>query len=209
MSDVIRLNIKSKTLKAFVPEQGVDFSQYSAFTQEDSLNKELERRYQNGFNEGYNKAKDDLENEYSDELLKKTEEFYQILASFEQKIIDYEKTFDEIVIKVSTKIAEKIIHREIENKSTIHETLNEAVRKILGANEIIIKINPEDFKSISLDGTHKDLERNFSKIRFEQDSNIDRGGCLIETEVGNVDARIASQLDEISKQLENNILNEE
>lgn len=209
MSDVIRLNIKSKTLKAFVPEHGVDFSQFSAFTQEDSLNKEMERRYQNGFNEGFEKAKNDLENEYSEELLKKTEEFYQILASFEQKIIDYEKTFDEIVIKVAVKISEKIIHREIENKSVIHETLNEAVRKILGANEILIKINPEDYKGISLDGTHKDLERNFSKIRFEQDNNIDPGGCLIETEVGNVDARIASQLDEISKQLENNILSEE
>jgi len=87
--------------------------------------------------------------------------------------------------------------------------LKEAVRKILGANEILIKINPEDYKGISLDGTHKDLERNFSKIRFEQDNNIDPGGCLIETEVGNVDARIASQLDEISKQLENNFLSEE
>ncbi|OGU35950.1 MAG: hypothetical protein A2068_10615 [Ignavibacteria bacterium GWB2_35_6b] len=209
MSDVIRLNIKSKTLKAFVPEHGVDFSQFSAFTQEDSLNKEMERRFQNGFNEGFEKAKNDLENEYSEELLKKTEEFYQILASFEQKIIDYEKTFDEIVIKVAVKISEKIIHREIENKTVIHDTLKEAVRKILGANEILIKINPEDYKGISLDGTHKDLERNFSKIRFEQDNNIDPGGCLIETEVGNVDARIASQLDEISKQLENNFLSEE
>jgi len=70
MSDVIRLNIKSKTLKAFVPEHGVDFSQFSAFTQEDSLNKEMERRFQNGFNEGFEKAKNDLENEYSEELLK-------------------------------------------------------------------------------------------------------------------------------------------
>ena len=74
MSDVIRLNIKSKTLKAFVPGHGVDMSQFSAFSQEDSLKKEMERKYQTGFDEGYQKAKDDLENEYSEELLKKTEE---------------------------------------------------------------------------------------------------------------------------------------
>lgn len=209
MSDIIRLNIKSKTLKAFVPEHGVDLSLFSALSQEDSLKKEMEKRQKKGFDEGYQKAKDDLESEYSDELLKKTEEFYQILASFEQKIIDYEKNFDEIVISVSTKIAEKIIHKEIENKTVIQNTLKEAVKKILGANEIIIKINPEDYKGISLDGTQKDLEKNFSKIRFEQDGNIDIGGCLIESEAGNVDARISTQLDEISKQLENNILNEE
>jgi flagellar assembly protein FliH len=169
----------------------------------------MERKYQKGFDEGYQKAKDDLENEYSEELLKKTEEFYQILADFELKLIDYEKSFDKIVINVSTKIAEKIIQREVENKTAIQNTLKEAVRKILGANEIIIKINPQDYNSITHDGTQKDLEKNFSKIRFEQDENIDIGGCLIESETGNVDARISTQLDEITKQLKNNIMNEE
>ena len=169
----------------------------------------MERKYQTGFDEGYQKAKDDLENEYSEELLKKTEEFYQILANFELKLIDYEKSFDEIVITVSTKIAEKIVQREVENKTAIQSTLKEAVRKIMGANEIIIKINPQDYNSITQDGTQKDLEKNFSKIRFEQDGNIDIGGCLIESETGNVDARISTQLDEITKQLRNNIMNEE
>lgn len=206
MSDVIRLNIRSKSLKAFVPEAGVDFSQFTAFTQEDALKKEMEKKYQSGFDEGYQKAKDEMENDYSDELLRKTENFYQILASFEQKIIDYEKNFDKIIIDVSTKIAEKIVHKEIENKTVIQNTLKEAVKKILGANEIVIKINPEDYKGISLDGTQKDLEKYFSKIRFEQDGNIDIGGCLIESEVGNVDARISTQLDEITKALENNII---
>lgn len=209
MSDVIRLNIKSKTLKAFVPDHGVDLTQFTSFSQEDSLKKEMEKKFQNGYDEGYQKAKDDLESEYSDELLKKTEEFYQILASFEQKIIDYEKSFDEIIIKVSTKIAEKILQREIENKTSIQNALKEAVKKILGANEIVIKINPADFESITQNGTQKELEKNFSKIRFEQDSNIDEGGCLIESETGNVDARISTQLDEITKQLQNNILKED
>jgi flagellar assembly protein FliH len=97
----------------------------------------------------------------------------------------------------------------VENKTAIQNTLKEAVRKILGANEIIIKINPQDYNSITQDGTQKDLEKNFSKIRFEQDENIDMGGCLIESETGNVDARISTQLDEITKQLKNNIVNEE
>ena len=55
--------------------------------------------------------------------------------------ISYETSFDEIVIKVATKIAEKILHRDIENKAIIQNTLRSAVKKILGANEIMIKIN--------------------------------------------------------------------
>jgi flagellar biosynthesis/type III secretory pathway protein FliH len=46
-------------------------------------------------------------------------------------------------------------------------------------------------------------------IKFEIDDNIEIGGCLIETEIGNLDARISSQLNEISKALENVIIKNE
>lgn len=208
MSDVIKLNIKSKSLRAFVPEPGMEFNSFTAVSDEDNIKKVIEAKFQSGFTEGYNNAKR-IEDEYTKDLLVKTESFYKILSEFEQKLISYEQSFDKIVIGVSAEIAERILHREISNKTIIQNTLKDAVKKILGANEIIIKINPEDLKFISLDGTQKELERQFSKIRFEQDENVDVGGCLIKSEIGNVDGRVSTQLDEISKQLENIILSEE
>ncbi|MBZ0199159.1 MAG: hypothetical protein K8H86_04775 [Ignavibacteriaceae bacterium] len=39
-------------------------------------------------------------------------------------------------------------------------------------------------------------------MKFEPDDTLDMGGCFIETEIGNVDARLSTQINEIKKQLE-------
>ena len=39
--------------------------------------------------------------------------------------------------------------------------------------------------------------------------SIEKGGCFVETELGNIDARISSQLNEIIKQLELNFVKED
>jgi flagellar assembly protein FliH len=103
-------------------------------------------------------------------------------------------------------IAEKIIKREMETSSVISDILKDSVKKILGANNLIIRVNPSDYHEII--GEKKNLlsEESFSKVQFEQDERIERGGCFIETEIGNVDARISSQFTEIRKNLEAGIL---
>jgi flagellar assembly protein FliH len=46
----------------------------------------------------------------------------------------------------------------------------------------------------------------FNKIKIEPDACIEQGGCLIETEIGSVDARISTQLSEMQKQLEDSLI---
>ncbi len=211
MSDVIKLSVgpKKKNVKAFVPENGADFSNFQTFDEEAMQKKELEKKFNKTFQEGYDKAKNDLEEEYSNQFIQKTEEFYSILSSFEQKLISYEEAFEKIVVEISTKIAEKVLRREIVSKSVVASALSDSVKKVLGANEVIIKINPADLDIISSDGTIESLERSFSKIKFEEDKSIEKGGCFIETEIGNVDSRIGTQLEEITRKLEQSLEKEE
>ncbi|MFA8341669.1 MAG: FliH/SctL family protein [Rhodothermaceae bacterium] len=205
MSNVVRLKIKQKTIKARIPELDENTGVVS---EEDSFKKELETSYQNGYNEGYEAARTELEKNFNQELVAKSEEFYNILSSFENKLIEYEESFGNIVIEVSHKIAEKIIKTELDHRSTIEETLKDGLKKVLGANEVIVKINPGDLEKLKSEGTDSGLAENFSRIKFETDANIMQGGCLIETEVGNVDARILTQVSEIVKQLKLKITEE-
>ncbi|MFN3695189.1 MAG: FliH/SctL family protein, partial [Ignavibacterium sp.] len=75
-------------------------------------------------------------------------------------------------------------------------------KKVLTANSILIKLNPQDFDFVTND--LKDLNKTFdvSRIKLEKDEMIEKGGCLIETEIGNADARISSQLNELKRKLE-------
>jgi len=107
------------------------------------------------------------------------------------------------------KIAEKIIKREIEQKSIITEILEQNLSKVIGANEITIKLNPAEYKIVEKTSKEYLSSIGISKIRFEQNESITKGGCLIETEIGNLDARIDSQLNEILKILESKLTKSE
>ncbi|MCB0743050.1 MAG: hypothetical protein KDC67_04040 [Ignavibacteriae bacterium] len=212
MSDTIRLNIKSKNIKAVFTQQNEEskeFSDYSDLLEKEKIENahkiELETEYSKGFEAGKKEVEKLLTEKHNQELLEQSNEFYKILKSFEEKIIFYENSFHKIVIKVSQKISEKILHREIDNKSTIEEILEQNLSKIVGANDITIKLNPAELKIVEKTSKEKISSFGISKIRFEANDSIKKGGCLIETEIGNLDARIDNQISEIIKSLENSL----
>lgn len=210
MSDIIKLNIKSKKMKAFVSDgtesTGV-FTELPYVLEKEKLHQahihELENEYNKGFEDGKNKITEILERKHSDELLEQSKDFYTIISTFEEKMKVFENNFHTLVIKVSEKIAEKILQNELESSSIIEKTLDENLRKIIGANEIIIKLNPKDFELIQKSSKEYLQSSTITKTRFESNSGIQIGGCLVESEIGNIDARIESQLKEIIKSLEN------
>jgi flagellar assembly protein FliH len=209
MSDVVRLNIKSKNFKAVISkqdEENKEFSDYGEILEKEKLETAHKMELEAEFKKGYDKAKNEVENylneKHNEEILTQAEEFYRILKTFEEKIKSYDNSFHKVVIEVSQKIVEKILKREIENKSTISEILEQNLNKVIGANDIIIKLNPSEISIVEKTSKEKMDKIGISRIRFEASETIQKGGCLIETEVGNLDARIDSQLNEISKALE-------
>lgn len=167
----------------------------------------LQEHLQIGFQRGYEEARAEMEQSFDSSLLQKTEEFYAILSSFEEKLSGYESAFDQLVLQLSTKIAEKIVHREVTMSSTIEQVLRESIKKVMGSNEVHIKMHPDDYQLLYNDGKTAFIEKSFNKIKFEPTDKVERGGCVIETEIGNVDARIESQLQNITNELMASLLN--
>ncbi|MBZ0182654.1 MAG: hypothetical protein K8F60_09365 [Melioribacteraceae bacterium] len=204
MSDVIKLNIKSKSLKAVLNEDNISSIDIDDQESNDKrFRVELERQFNLGYNKGYDDAKAELESEYNQQMMEKAEEFYSIIKSFEERIISYETAFEKVVIETSKQISKKIITREIENQSIIETVLKNSLQKVIGANQILIKLNPNDYQSIVKSDFLPELENQFNKVKFEEDEKIEKGGCLINTELGNVDSKISTMVNELIKKLEN------
>ena len=207
MSDILKIKKSSRNLKAVVNNISAD-SKEPEEDEAQQLQREMESHFEKGFHEGYAKAKTELERDFTDQLVEKSEEFYSILSSFENKLFEYETSFNKIILDVSKKLAEKIVRREVADRTSIEETLKDSSSKILGANEVIIKINPDDYNFLTNEGKTEQFEQSFSRIKFEQTKSVERGGCIIETEIGNVDGRINSQINEIVKNLEQKLFEE-
>ncbi len=100
-------------------------------------------------------------------------------------------------------ISKKVILKEIAtDEKIIIDVINQALHSAIKSEELHIKVNPEDF---SLVNEQKPLFlasiSGLENISFESDPQINRGGCLLESSLGQVDATLETKLDEIHQQL--------
>jgi len=117
----------------------------------------------------------------------------EILAETEKEIID-------LVLMIARKVI-KVISENQEN--VIISNVVQALRKVKSKGTCLIRVNMDD---LALATEHKQdfikLVEGAKDIQILEDTTVDKGGCIIETDFGEIDARISSQLAE----LENKIL---
>jgi flagellar assembly protein FliH len=100
-------------------------------------------------------------------------------------------------------IAKKVVKVISENqKNVVVNNVIQALRKLKSRGDVVIKVNLSDVK---LTSEHiKDFMRmveNVRSVTVIEDSTVDPGGCIIETDFGQIDARISSQLHEIEERV--------
>jgi flagellar assembly protein FliH len=205
MSDVIKLKKKPTNVFSY-PNIATTF-QTSAEQEKENYQIALHNQYTKGFLEGQNAVKAEIENEFNEKLLKKYSELNNIISDLNDKAVLLENQFEGLVMDSSFILAAAILKRELDKESIIKEVLDESLRKVLGANEIIVRLNSKDYESIIVEGKSFQMKDSFSHIKFEKDDRIELGGCFVESEIGNADGRITSQLNELKKKLDSRLNN--
>ncbi|MBU1078167.1 MAG: flagellar assembly protein FliH [Spirochaetes bacterium] len=107
------------------------------------------------------------------------------------------------VIRIILLIARKVVKAiSEEQRGVVIDNIRSALEKIKGKAEVTVRVNTED---LELTTEHKEeLMQRFEELRhltILEDTRVDKGGCIIETDFGSVDARIATQLQEIEDQI--------
>jgi flagellar assembly protein FliH len=114
----------------------------------------------------------------------------EIIAASEKQMVD-----------MILMVARKVIKDEVaERKEVVLNNIREALKRIKDRDRVDIRVN---FADLELTTAHKDelikMMESLRKVNIYEDSRIDRGGCIIETDVGSIDARISTQLKEIEE----------
>lgn len=107
------------------------------------------------------------------------------------------------IVKLAIEIAKKIIQRELtQNPDFLLYVVREALNRIADNGRIVIRTNPADLALIKND---KEFMQNhllvFDHVDFVSSDNIQKGGCVIESESGIVDAQLNIQLEKIEQSL--------
>ena len=87
-------------------------------------------------------------------------------------------------------------------KTTIINNILAALKKVKARGKVTLRVNIEDLKLASVNaGEFIKRVENVEGIEVIEDSTVDRGGCIVETDFGAIDARISSQLTELENKI--------
>ncbi len=163
----------------------------------------MDEQLKDGYNDGFKKGQEAGFREGNLEAQRLTDRLHtmiermmdkrqEILAETEQQIVD-------LVLLMTRKIVKVISENQ---RNIVVSNVVQALRKVKGRGDVTIRVNLND---VAMTTQHiKDFlttAENIKNITVVEDSTIDRGGCVIDTDFGAIDAKIVSQLNEIEQRI--------
>ena len=158
--------------------------------------KEAEEEGRNaGREEGYAEGKVEVERliERVQVILERAQNLRaEILADTEQQIID-------LALLISRKVVKTISESQ---KTVVLQNIAQALKKVKARCTILIRVNIADLKlATEHSKTFIQMMEGAKGVQIVEDSSVDPGGCIIETDFGEIDARISSQLAELEAKI--------
>jgi flagellar assembly protein FliH len=110
-----------------------------------------------------------------------------------------EKLMTDMILMISRKVIKDEI---VERREVVINNIKEAIQRVKDRDRIDIRVN---FADLDMTTAHKDelirMMDSLKKVNIYEDNRVDRGGCIIETDVGAIDARISTQLDAVEESI--------
>ena len=147
--------------------------------------------YEAGYQDGQKEAERLVERMHSilDNVMRRREE---ILSETEYQIV-------ELVVLMARKVVKIISENQ---KTVIMNNVLQALKKVKGRGDVTIRVNLADVK-LTTEHIQDFIDRveAVKGITVVEDTTVEKGGCIVETDFGAIDARISSQLTELEQKI--------
>jgi len=123
-------------------------------------------------------------------------EWNRIVARASQKADELSKSWEETMLRLSIRVAEKIVGEQLRlHPESIVEIVREVLKSIRPGKHLTIQVNPADaqYARARIDRLKEALGTS-SEFEIVAAANVAPGGCVIESELGIIDARLETQL---------------
>lgn len=138
---------------------------------------------------------------------KKAEAFFSSLAGIIEGLESARRSVIEgaqkDVVALSLAIARKVVRSEISARGDV---VLDCVKTALGAinskGSVVVKVNPRDLELVTVQRRQAQTHGPAGQtVSFEADDSIGKGGCMVFTDFGSVDATTENVMEEIEQRL--------
>lgn len=154
----------------------------------------------------YDLGRIDGEKAVSEQLVKQraeTSEMFQgLLTSLRQAIPQVVRDTENMLISLALEVAQKLVANMPVSAAMVEAAVQDALGQVQGAAQVTIRLHPADLELLqnsqspllsSGDGSNE--------FRFLGSPEVTRGGCLVQTRFGTVDARRETKFDLLKRNL--------
>lgn len=178
-----------------VQEEEVDTGPPPIEISEDDLNQRINDSFNAGLKEGKELAERGLINVFR--ALRASSE---TIHNLRDKI--FRETEDEIIGLVMLVARKVIIQEIIQDRSILAGVVQNALAGLSAREEITVRINPDDYLLVT-SGRDELLRKELlnERLLLKPDPSVSAGFCLVDTDMGTIDASLDGQLNQIFRSL--------
>jgi flagellar assembly protein FliH len=125
-----------------------------------------------------------------------------VIDSLQKTVPQLVHETESALIQLALESAQKIVAGIPVNPKLVESVVREALKQVEDTADVVIQLHPEDFALLQ---KHKsDVLKpppNSKPLQFSSSADVTRGGCLLRTRFGIIDARRETKLDQLREAL--------
>ncbi len=154
------------------------------------------RAYAEGFAQGENDARALAEHRLNP-LVAVLENLIAELTDTRSKLT---RQIESEVVALALHIGRKVVGAALQtDPGLVTGIVRDALKNVEDPEKICIRLNPADIERLRNTPAQETLGTHADRVQLEEDNAIEAGGCLVQTEYGDIDARIAKQFEAIEE----------
>lgn len=156
--------------------------------------------YEEGHDRGYKAGREEMVElvEQANEKAQHTIRTAELEA--EKALLNSEKKMVELTLAIAKKIIADLV---INSPQVILPQVQAALKKVKDQNEIVVKVSPHDYDFVLMaKDEFRSMLSSDSKLEIAVDNKIEAGGCIVESNNGNVDARLSTKMEAVIKAIQ-------
>lgn len=152
----------------------------------------LQEAREGGYHDGYRDGLEALENFKRSFATQTSAQVGALLQQFQQQLEGVEQDLARRVTGIVLEVARQVLRSELQLRpDSVLAVTQEALGSLLtSARHVVLRVHPDDHALIA-DGCAELLAARGA--RLQRDAQVERGGCLVESDIATVDARVGTR----------------
>jgi flagellar assembly protein FliH len=114
------------------------------------------------------------------------------------------ETAEPELVRLAMAIAERVVYDHVAiDENVVLENVRHGLARLIGREIVTLRVNPADAEVLRQYREATAANNDVEHLRIIEDQRVDRGGVVIETEAGTIDAKVSTQLREARRALTN------